>query len=249
MASTIAEKISALRKAKGLTQETLGAKLGITGQAVSKWENSDSMPDILILPELCRTLDVSAEYLLGMTEEEKRGDIVQDFVAYARKNGRNKAVLDVISRLFSENGTKQAGSAVNACLNGTLVYMKGGIGFVAQDYREKLSELDPETTAYFLRILADETCLKVLFCTSAGHAVTREEIAEKTGLDEETINRILLGFIKRNVLCFDKDSDGKRGYLPAGGMVGVDMILSGCLITDNEYSHMDSWVCMSRGNT
>lgn len=247
MASTIAEKISNLRKAKGLTQEALGAKLGITGQAVSKWENSDSMPDILILPELCRTLDVSAEYLLGMTEDEKRGDIVQDFVAYARKNGRNAAVLDVISRLFSENGTKLAGNAVNMCLNGTRVYMKDGIGFVAQDYKEKLNELDPEMTAYFLRILADETCLKILFCTSAGHAVTRKEIAGKTGLDEETINRVLLGFMKRNILCFDKDNAGKCGYLPALGMVGVDMILAGCRIVAEDYG--ESWWCMSRADT
>lgn len=247
MASTIAEKISALRKAKGLTQEALGAKLGITGQAVSKWENSDSMPDILILPELCRTLDVSAEYLLGMTEEEKRGDIVQDFAAYARKNGRNKTILDAISRSFSENGTKQAGSAVNMCLNGTRVYMKDEIGFVAQDYREKLNESDLETTAYFLRILADETCLKILFCTSPGHAVTREEIAEKTGFDEETINRVLLGFMKRNILCFDKDNDGKRGYFPALGMTAVDMILAGCRIAVEDYG--ESWWCMSRENT
>lgn len=247
MASTIAEKISALRKAKGLTQEALGAKLGITGQAVSKWENSDSMPDILILPELCRTLDVSVEYLLGMTEEEKRGDVVQDFCSYARQNGRNAAVLDVISRLFSENVTKQAGSAVNACLNGMRVYMDGVLGFVAEDYKEKLNEMDPETTAYFLRILADETCLKILFCTSGGHAVTREEIAEKTGLDEETINRVLLGFMKRNILCFDKDNDGKRGYFPALGMVAVDMILVGCRIAAEDYG--ESWWCMSRENT
>ncbi len=38
----INEKISDLRKAKGLTQEALGAKLGISGQAVSKWEKGVS---------------------------------------------------------------------------------------------------------------------------------------------------------------------------------------------------------------
>jgi len=245
--STIAEKISTLRKAKGLTQEALGAKLGITGQAVSKWENSDSMPDILILPQLCRELDISAEYLLGMPEKEVSNDIVHEFVKYARENGRNAAILDVLSRLFYENGEKLMGSAVNTCLHGTRVYMKDEIGFVAQDYKEKLSELDLEATAYFLRILADENCLKILFCTSMEHAVTREEIAEKTGFDEETINRVLLGFMKRNILCFDKDNDGKRGYLPALGMVAVDMILAGCRIASEDYG--ESWWCMSREDT
>lgn len=245
--TTIAEKISVLRKAKGLTQEALGAKLGITGQAVSKWENSDSMPDILILTEPCRTLDITAEYLLGMTEEEKRGDNVQDFVMYARQNGRNAAVLDAISRLFYENGAKYEGNAVNASLNGTRVYMEDGIGFVAHDYKEKLNNLNPETTAYFLRILADEACLKILFCISMNHAVTQEEIAEKTDLDEETITRVLLGFMKRNILCCDKDKNGKRGYLPALGMVAVDMILVGCRIVAEDYGA--SWWCMSREDT
>ncbi|MGN1346156.1 MAG: helix-turn-helix domain-containing protein, partial [Eubacteriales bacterium] len=210
MAATIAEKICTLRKAKNLTQEALGATLGITGQAVSKWEKGDSMPDILILPELCPTLDVSAEYLLGMTEEEKRGDIVQDFCAYARQNGRNAAILDVISRLFNDAGSKHRGDAIHVSLNGTRVYMEGGIGFVAQEYRERLNELDQETTAYFLRILADEPCLKILFCMSMGHAVTQEEIAEKTGLEKETLARVLLGLMKRNILCCEKDNDGKR---------------------------------------
>ncbi len=244
---TIAEKISVLRKAKGLTQEALGAKLGITGQAVSKWENSDSMPDILILPELCRTLGITAEYLLGMTEEEKRGDNVQDFVMYARRNGRNAAVLDAISRLFYENGERHKGCAVNASLNGIRVCMDGTIGFVGQNYKGKLNELEPETTAYFLRILTDENCLKVLFCTSMDHAVTQEEIAEKTGLDEETITRALLGFMKRNILCCDKDRNGKRGYLPSLGMVGVDMILAGCKIASEDDG--ESWWCMSREDT
>lgn len=247
MELTIAEKISTLRKVKGLTQEALGAKLGITGQAVSKWENSDSMPDILILPQLCRELDISAEYLLGMPEKEVSEDIVQEFVKYARKNGRNAAMLDVLSRLFYENGEKLKGSAVNISLNTTRMYMDGVIGFVGQNYKDKLLDLDPETTAYFLRVLANENCLKILFCISAGHAVTREEIAEKTGFDEETINRVLLGFMKRNILCFDKDNDGKRGYLPALGMVGVDMILSGCRIAAEDYG--ESWWCMSREDT
>ena len=39
---TISEKITALRKTANLTQEALGAKLGITGQAVSKWEKGES---------------------------------------------------------------------------------------------------------------------------------------------------------------------------------------------------------------
>ncbi|MBQ2041822.1 MAG: helix-turn-helix transcriptional regulator, partial [Firmicutes bacterium] len=52
MKETFGQRFSRLRKQRGLTQEELGEKFGISGQAVSKWENDASMPDISILPEL-----------------------------------------------------------------------------------------------------------------------------------------------------------------------------------------------------
>ncbi|MCL2286712.1 MAG: helix-turn-helix domain-containing protein [Firmicutes bacterium] len=44
----ISEKISSLRKAHNLTQEALGEAVGVSPQAVSKWEKGDSLPDILV---------------------------------------------------------------------------------------------------------------------------------------------------------------------------------------------------------
>ena len=49
----ISEKISSLRKAHNLTQETLGEAVGVSAQAVSKWEKGDSLPvpDISVIPD------------------------------------------------------------------------------------------------------------------------------------------------------------------------------------------------------
>lgn len=58
-------KISELRRAAGLTQESLADKLGITFQAVSKWETMASCPDILLLPRLAEIFDVSIDALFG----------------------------------------------------------------------------------------------------------------------------------------------------------------------------------------
>ena len=52
MSKSISEKIHELRKAKGLSQERLGEIIGVSGQAVSKWEKADSLPDITIIPDL-----------------------------------------------------------------------------------------------------------------------------------------------------------------------------------------------------
>ena len=57
----IAKRILDRRKALGLTQEALGERLGVTGQAVSKWETASALPDVLLLPELCRALELSLD--------------------------------------------------------------------------------------------------------------------------------------------------------------------------------------------
>ncbi len=56
--------ISALRKEKGLTQEELGRKLGVSNKTVSRWENGNYMPDIETLRLLGKEFSVSMEELL-----------------------------------------------------------------------------------------------------------------------------------------------------------------------------------------
>ena len=61
MEMTLGKRIAELRRAKGMTQEELGAVFGISAQAISKWENDIACPDIGILPELAGLLGVSVD--------------------------------------------------------------------------------------------------------------------------------------------------------------------------------------------
>lgn len=61
----IASCIRAYRRAHAMTQTDFGARLGVTAQTVSKWEKELCCPDITLLLELARLLEVSVEYLLG----------------------------------------------------------------------------------------------------------------------------------------------------------------------------------------
>ena len=62
---SMGKNIAYFRKSKGYTQEELGSKLGVTNQAVSKWESETSMPDIMILPRIANALDVTLDDLFA----------------------------------------------------------------------------------------------------------------------------------------------------------------------------------------
>ncbi len=64
--TTLGQKILGLRKSKGFTQEEFAEKLGVTAQAVSKWENDASCPDIMLLPEIAKIFGVSIDELMGV---------------------------------------------------------------------------------------------------------------------------------------------------------------------------------------
>lgn len=57
--------IATLRKEKGLTQEQLGEKLGVTNKTISRWENGNYMPDIEMLSLLSKEFDVSINELIS----------------------------------------------------------------------------------------------------------------------------------------------------------------------------------------
>ncbi len=64
--SNLGKRIADARHDTGLTQKDLADKVGVTAQAVSKWERGSSCPDISILDEIADTLGVSVSSLLGV---------------------------------------------------------------------------------------------------------------------------------------------------------------------------------------
>ena len=73
-------QIAALRKGKGMTQNELGNLLGISFQAVSKWERGETLPDTAILLDLARVLDTTVDYILTAGERKLncQGNITVD---------------------------------------------------------------------------------------------------------------------------------------------------------------------------
>jgi len=71
MENTIGKKISTLRKEKGMTQDELAERLGVSAQAVSKWENDVSCPDIMLLPIIAKLLGTTTDELLSMEPKKE----------------------------------------------------------------------------------------------------------------------------------------------------------------------------------
>lgn len=62
---TLGNKISECRKNKGMTQDALAQLLGVTNQAVSKWESDQSCPDVMLLPKLADIFGITMDELFG----------------------------------------------------------------------------------------------------------------------------------------------------------------------------------------
>ena len=79
---TIGERISELRKNRGLTQEQLGDAVGVSAQAVSKWENGGT-PDVMLLPILADKLGVTIDELFGRSAHDSKpmSDTIRDYLS------------------------------------------------------------------------------------------------------------------------------------------------------------------------
>lgn len=76
----LGEKIKSLRKQKNISQEVFANYLGVSFQAVSKWENSNTMPDVTMIPAIASFFDVSTDELFdfNLFETEKQVEAICD---------------------------------------------------------------------------------------------------------------------------------------------------------------------------
>lgn len=79
MEQTLGKRIMENRKRLGWTQDRLAEQMGVSAQAVSKWENDQSCPDISLLPRLAELFGITVDELLGrQTEKVYEGEVVRE---------------------------------------------------------------------------------------------------------------------------------------------------------------------------
>ncbi len=100
----IGEKIIELRKKNGITQDELAKNVGVTPQAVSKWERSVASPDLFLIPELAKYFNVSADELLGLASPSTEGTKErQDGTSIPHLEARIEYLEHLLSMVMSGN--------------------------------------------------------------------------------------------------------------------------------------------------
>lgn len=91
------------RKEKGLTQEQLAEKLGVTSKSISRWENGKTMPDYSLLKDLCNELNINVNELLS-AEKIKVNDYMnkseENLIKLRKQIDKRKKILTIISYVF-----------------------------------------------------------------------------------------------------------------------------------------------------
>lgn len=80
---TIGQKIKELRRSKGLSQQDIAKKLGVTSQAVSKWETDSSLPEMTLLPDIASLFGVQIDDLFEYSAE-KRYESIQAKIEFGK---------------------------------------------------------------------------------------------------------------------------------------------------------------------
>ena len=132
----IGKGIAEKRKQAGLSQEELAKRLGLTRQAISRWESGAALPTVDNLVELARVLEVSVDELLQLTREEKRAaEIEIKYEGYIKRQLRE---ADRFTKLESKKLPKDADYAA--------------IRGIRAETKQKLEKFRPENIGQASRI-------------------------------------------------------------------------------------------------
>lgn len=175
---SIGKNIAKFRKAKGLTQEELGAKLGVTNQAVSKWESEISMPDVMLLPEIATALNITLDDLYGIAKEPESISVsADDFPSFCHQKLIELFYYNTIMR-FTHIGSSdkeqleyQIKKLMDGCRIGCISNTQGAIvttedfAFIDNTYKAANSEnvIKSQADDYTLMYLTDRNFRKVFY--------------------------------------------------------------------------------------
>lgn len=229
--NTIGEKIAELRKNRKMTQEELAGIVGVSAQSVSKWENSQTMPDIMLLPTLASALDVTVNDLFSIVScvdhyesihPDKAPEYAYRELVKALQQGLcdrdslpREEIVQTIARLGEgENGQSGLVGYDHGEMSGA-VYANRNIALsFVKSKADALALLEDEKAAGILSVLADANARKALryMLTNGNAMVTAAVTASKCGITESEAETALnrLASVSRMVQAQQVDTGEEK---------------------------------------
>ena len=256
------EKLRNHRKKLSMTQEEVAERVGVSPQAISKWEAGDCLPDCFNLKSISDVYKISADVLL---ETESSGDLdavsskieqlATEFVWSTANHERyNKNLRQELGEdlwkmwkgiYFAEVGdrdkqekSKKRGDLRVSGSFGTKIWDDQGIACVIKSSLvNNLSPFD-QSTVEVMRALCSEEGQKLILALHCDTPMPKQELIEKANIETSRLNELLILFIENRIIEFSDDNRPKHsGYMISGhrGIVAYMMLAAMYILNKNSY--------------
>lgn len=218
--SNLSENIAAIRRERGMTQEALGNIVGVSMQAVSKWENG-GVPDAMLLPAIAQALNVSIDALFGRNpaQGDVEAAIAHEIHAQREKKSFPQHAFELfwaMQRAGFSRGTIDKADHYTRFQNChsqslspdgvTLMQLNRDLNYAfvaptpAGGWKDALVRKDEQTAFFSLLSQSDAFDLLLFLYTRDSNPFTLKFLEKQTGIPQKRLEELLPELIKLKLL-------------------------------------------------
>lgn len=249
-------KLREHRKNLRLTQEDVASRVGVSAQAVSKWESGECLPDCFNLKALGKLYGISLDILLDTEQSDdinsvaaKIEQIADEYLWAHQYRDAPNAHRELGSDLwklwkgiyFIETGNRErqredyAAGNLRVCSDyGLKIWDDDGVAcVVCSDLKEKLGNMG-EHECMLLSELASPDGLKLISLLDTVKTVTKDYLISESGIERGRLNELLLTFVENNIVEYVNPS----GYKICGhfGIAAYMVLAAAFILTKRKYT-------------
>ncbi len=235
------EKIAELRKEKGMTQEELAEIMGVSSQAVSKWENGNAMPEVALLTKLSKVLNCSVDNILHPGEyQNKKPNYIHMLLPYADVDPytgawwpRSMAFPAVMTALKLFMGLEERRNFNNHQINDDQEYiLQGGLSLISFGYSYYFNEFNHD-------------CFNIYGLDYKSISIKNKSITDVMTIIKEQIQKGYPVILRNNE--YNGNYFFVTGYLGDGNVLKAHEFMEGfeeknCNMNPYEMNNMDNWL-------
>lgn len=250
------EKLRNHRKRLGMTQEEVAEKIGVSPQAISKWEAGDCLPDCFNLKSISDIYKISADILLETQSaddinavSERIEQLGTEFIwakSYEVSNNNElhrelgedlwkmwKGIYfaEVGDRKMQEEDKKRGNLRIIGSF-GTKIWDDDGVICIVQsELIKKLSVFDPDTIE-IIKELCSEDGQKLILSLKCDAPTSKHDLIENSGIDVPRLNELLLLFTENKLIVYSAENHPQgSGYIISGHCgIAAYMVLAAMFI-------------------